>query len=46
MAGKKDRSAKGRKIGRNKAKCEQYRARGIRERNKARRIAKDAKRKG
>lgn len=44
MAGKKDRSAKGRKIGRNKIKCERYQARGTREKNKARRIAKDAKR--
>lgn len=46
MAGKKSPSAKGHKIGRNKAKCEKYRARGTRERNKARRIAKDAKRQG
>lgn len=41
MAGE---SKKSKKHGRNKHKCETYRARGIRERNKARRIAKDAKR--
>lgn len=43
--GKKDRQKKGRKIGRNKIKCERYRAMGTREKNKARRIAKDLKRK-
>lgn len=32
-----------RKYGRNKQKCELYRARGIRERNKERRIAKQAR---
>lgn len=42
---KKDKAGKNRKYGRNKVKCERYRALGIRERNKARRIAKDAKRK-
>lgn len=46
MPGKKNNSAKGGKIGRNKTKCDQYRARGIREKNKARRIAKDARRSG
>lgn len=35
---------KGRKIGRNKIKCANYEARGTRERNKRRRIAKDARR--
>lgn len=43
MAGE---SKKSKKHGRNKSKCDLYRARGIREKNKARRIAKDARRKG
>jgi hypothetical protein len=43
MAGE---SKKSKKHGRNSTKCERYRARGIREKNKARRIAKDAKRHG
>ncbi len=38
MAAKKTK--KGRKIGRNKAKCERYRAEGRREKNKARKIEK------
>ena len=33
-----------RKIGRDKKKCERYRASGAREKNKARRIAKEKKR--
>lgn len=36
--------SKHRKVGRNKTKCERYRALGRREINKARRIAKDKKR--
>lgn len=40
----KESKAKGKKIGRNRKKCELYRIRGIREINKARRIEKDAKR--
>lgn len=43
MAGE---SKKSKKHGRNKKKCEMYRLRGIREKNKARRIAKDSKRQG
>lgn len=34
------KSKKGRKIGRNRVKCAQYRAEGRRERNKARRATK------
>lgn len=34
----------GRKIGHNKKKCDRYRAEGRREKNKARKIKKDAKR--
>jgi hypothetical protein len=37
-------SQKGRKIGRNKQKCEAYRKAGTREKNKARRIAREANR--
>lgn len=39
-------SKKSKKHGRNKKKCETYRARGTREVNKARRVAKDTKRHG
>ncbi len=35
---------KGRKIGRNKVKCARYRAEGRREKNKARKAAKAARR--
>lgn len=35
---------KGRKVGRNKSKCQAYRLAGTREKNKARRIAKDNRR--
>lgn len=34
----------GKKAGRNRFKCERYRAGGTREKNKARRVAKDARR--
>lgn len=44
MAGKKEKGKKGRKFGRNKKKCEAYRLRDTRAKNKARRVAKDAKR--
>lgn len=37
------KGAKGKKIGRNRTKCERYRARGTRELNKARRAAKRAR---
>lgn len=37
-------SKKSKKHGRNKKKCENYRLRETREKNKARRVAKDAKR--
>lgn len=37
-------SKKGRKIGRNKVKCERYRLEGRREKNKARKAAKRLKR--
>ena len=40
----KNQGKKGRKVGRNKSKCEVYRASGTRERNKALRAARHAKR--
>lgn len=48
-AKKQEKSRKGgkkgsHKYGRNRAKCERYRREGRREKNKARRIAKNAKR--
>lgn len=39
-------SKKGRKYDRDKVKCARYRAEGRREKNKARKAAKDARRKG
>lgn len=44
MASNAGKSKKGRKIGRNKRKCEAYKLAGRREKNKARRIEKDNKR--
>ena len=40
----KTKSGGGRKHGRDATKCQKYRAAGIRERNKARRIAKEKRR--
>lgn len=40
MAGKSQSGKKGRKVGRNRDKCQRYLARGTREKNKARRAAK------
>lgn len=43
MAKTNDRSRSGRKIGRDKVKCQRYKISGIRERNKIRRIRKHLK---
>jgi hypothetical protein len=41
--GKKQKGGGAKKIGRSKVKCASYKLRGTREKNKARKIAKDAK---
>ena len=46
MAGNTDRGGGAKKYGRNKVKCEAYRRRDQRERNKLRRLIKHAKRMG
>jgi len=44
IAGPKKAKAKGRKLGRNSARCKAYRDRGQREKNRKRRIAREARR--